>query len=404
MTIGERIGALRRAAGLSQERLAEQLGVSRQAIGKWEAGASLPGVDNLQELARALGVSCDELITGCPPVEKAADGSGPGTEGTVALESVRALLDEQAGTQRRAGRLHQWLAAALAGLACVAAGACVFIAVYTSGRLNYFSGKLGGLEAAVAGIDGTIDARVAALEGSLQQQASLVASFDFRYGSPGWNNASVPLSVSVLPKNYQPGMSAVFTLSPSGGEAVVVEALSDGGNGFCGELAIPLENEYSNFTLSVGFTGPDGIVQSEELLRESDFVLGYRTVVAVSPKEFTLSHSTRTPESERFWRVGGEFELNIQRGYQDTSPYPVAAEADLVVGGKVVQTVSIDVSLFSDFDTQASQDGAAQFMSGASLYESFETDSYEISGPEEVEIVARVTESTGNVITASHHF
>ena len=55
MTIGERIGALRRAAGLSQERLAEQLGVSRQAIGKWEAGASLPGVDNLQELARALG-------------------------------------------------------------------------------------------------------------------------------------------------------------------------------------------------------------------------------------------------------------------------------------------------------------------------------------------------------------
>ena len=43
-------------------------------------------------------------------------------------------------------------------------------------------------------------------------------------------------------------------------------------------------------------------------------------------------------------------------------------------------------------------------MSGASLYESFETDSYEISGPDEVEIVARVTESTGNVITASHHF
>lgn len=167
----------------------------------------------------------------------------------------------------------------------------------------------------------------------------------------------MPLSVSVLPKNYQPGMSAVFTLSPSGGEAVVVEALSDGGNGFCGELAIPLENEYSNFTLSVGFTGPDGSVQNEELLRESDFILGYRTVVSVSPKEFTLSHSTRTPESERFWRVGGEFELKVERGYQDTSPYPVAAEADLVVGGKVVQTVSIDVSLFSDFDTQASQDG-----------------------------------------------
>ena len=40
MTINERILALRRAAGLSQEALAEQVGVSRQAIGKWESGAS----------------------------------------------------------------------------------------------------------------------------------------------------------------------------------------------------------------------------------------------------------------------------------------------------------------------------------------------------------------------------
>ena len=68
MTINERILALRRAAGLSQEALAEQVGVSRQAIGKWESGASLPGLDNLQELARALGVSCDELLTGKEPI------------------------------------------------------------------------------------------------------------------------------------------------------------------------------------------------------------------------------------------------------------------------------------------------------------------------------------------------
>lgn len=70
MTINERILALRRAAGLSQEALAEQVGVSRQAIGKWESGASLPGLDNLQELARALGVSCDELLTGKSPERK----------------------------------------------------------------------------------------------------------------------------------------------------------------------------------------------------------------------------------------------------------------------------------------------------------------------------------------------
>lgn len=186
MTIGERIGALRRAAGAVAGALGRTAGRfppgHRQMgggcfsarCGQFTGAGPRPGC----ELRRA-----DHRLP--HPAERAADGSGPDSEGTVALESVRALLDEQAGTQRRAGRLHQWLAAALAALACVAAGACVFIAVYTSGRLNYFSGKLGGLEAAVAGIDGTIDARVAALEGSLQQQASLVASFDFHYGSPG---------------------------------------------------------------------------------------------------------------------------------------------------------------------------------------------------------------------------
>ena len=40
MTIGERIAALRRAAGLSQEQLAELLEVSRQAVSKWETGVS----------------------------------------------------------------------------------------------------------------------------------------------------------------------------------------------------------------------------------------------------------------------------------------------------------------------------------------------------------------------------
>ena len=64
MTLGNRIAALRKAAGLSQEALAAKLGVSRQAIGKWEADASLPGLDNLHQLAKELGVTIDALLAG----------------------------------------------------------------------------------------------------------------------------------------------------------------------------------------------------------------------------------------------------------------------------------------------------------------------------------------------------
>lgn len=61
MTLGERIAQLRRAAGLSQEALAERVGISRQAVSKWEKGQSFPDTGNLLVLAELLGVSADEL-------------------------------------------------------------------------------------------------------------------------------------------------------------------------------------------------------------------------------------------------------------------------------------------------------------------------------------------------------
>ena len=57
MTISERIQTLRKARGLSQEELAEQVGVSRQAVGKWETGQSQPDLDKVIALSGYFGVS-----------------------------------------------------------------------------------------------------------------------------------------------------------------------------------------------------------------------------------------------------------------------------------------------------------------------------------------------------------
>lgn len=64
MTFGEMIQARRSVLGMSQERLAELVGVSRQAVSKWEVGDALPDTDRLLPLARALGVTVDELLSG----------------------------------------------------------------------------------------------------------------------------------------------------------------------------------------------------------------------------------------------------------------------------------------------------------------------------------------------------
>lgn len=60
----DRLTELRKAKGLSQEELAERLGVSRQAVSKWERAESSPDTDNLIELAKIYGVTLDKLIYG----------------------------------------------------------------------------------------------------------------------------------------------------------------------------------------------------------------------------------------------------------------------------------------------------------------------------------------------------
>ena len=67
MDFPTRLNDLRKKAGLSQEELAGLVGVTRQAVQKWEAGASRPDMDNLVALARYFNVTLDWLITGQEP-------------------------------------------------------------------------------------------------------------------------------------------------------------------------------------------------------------------------------------------------------------------------------------------------------------------------------------------------
>ena len=62
MTFGEKLQALRKSRGWSQEQLAERVAVSRQAVGKWESGSAVPDTENVVEISRLFGVSTDYLL------------------------------------------------------------------------------------------------------------------------------------------------------------------------------------------------------------------------------------------------------------------------------------------------------------------------------------------------------
>lgn len=63
-SLGETIRAHRMARNMTQEFIAGELGVSRQAVSKWESGATEPSTSNLLALARLFGVPAEELLRG----------------------------------------------------------------------------------------------------------------------------------------------------------------------------------------------------------------------------------------------------------------------------------------------------------------------------------------------------
>src|SRR5699024_5929271 len=73
MKLPEKILYCRKRAGLSQEELAGRLGVSRQAVSKWETGEAQPELSKLAPLAAELGVSVDWLLSDAEPEEPRAE-------------------------------------------------------------------------------------------------------------------------------------------------------------------------------------------------------------------------------------------------------------------------------------------------------------------------------------------
>lgn len=94
MTTGQKIQALRKGRGLTQEQLAARLGVSRQAVSRWELDETLPDTQNLLPLKEALGVSIDTLLDSTRGLEEPAPQAGlaPAVASPPARPSLGALL------------------------------------------------------------------------------------------------------------------------------------------------------------------------------------------------------------------------------------------------------------------------------------------------------------------------
>ena len=130
MTLGEKIRDCRIRAGLSQEKLAEHMDVTRQAVGKWETGQSAPSAENLQRLSDLFGESMTppSVPAGPAPASQEPAASPPvsDTEPAALLELLHRERREQGLARKR--RLQRSLTSFL--LFCAA-----YLLLYFLGRI-----------------------------------------------------------------------------------------------------------------------------------------------------------------------------------------------------------------------------------------------------------------------------
>lgn len=127
MKLAETIYQHRKRMGLSQEELAEQLGVTRQAVSKWEMGTSQPELDTVVLLAKTFHITIDELLA--EDIPQAAEGK-PGQE-----VHKQDWLDRLPGVFGKLFRRYGWMAGvyiAVAGTGMFGLGA---LAKYISGQM-----------------------------------------------------------------------------------------------------------------------------------------------------------------------------------------------------------------------------------------------------------------------------
>ena len=235
---------------MSQETLAEKIGVSRQALGKWEKDTALPGVDNLQALARELGVSVDVLLGSAAP-----DTAAP----AVTLNALRDLLDARDAEARRRRR-GAWLAAAAAAAVLLAVGGGLAARLQT--RLDGLAGQYGYLSSEVSRTNSDLSARMQELQNAVRQGESTVLDWGWHPLASLQDDGTMPVEVYVKPRTEQQG--AAVTLCVTNGSDTALYAMQRGQDGVykAQELVFALGQDYA---LSVQWTNPDGTTVNENL-------------------------------------------------------------------------------------------------------------------------------------------
>ena len=251
MTLGQNLQTARKAKGLSQETLAEQIGVSRQALGKWEKDTALPGLDNLQAAAQVLGVSVDTLL--------GTEAAGPAP--AVTLDAMRDLLAARDAEQRKHRRLWGLLGAAAAVVVVLL---LVVQNLAYQRKMQNLTDSYAMLQSQLSSTTADLSTRMDELQDAVRQGKSTV--LDWRWVPVDKLHRDVqsswmPVLVQVTPSESTTGMTA--RLSVTYGDTTELHNMDVlTGDIYQAQLVFTVGQTYD---LTIQWTAADGAAANEKL-------------------------------------------------------------------------------------------------------------------------------------------
>lgn len=245
MTTGEKIAALRKEQGMSQEALGEKLGLSRQAVSKWEADQAVPTMDNLMELSKLFGVPVDTLLrpdAELMPKAEDSDESWPGAENQPV---------------RNGNRKWKIAAIAAAGLLCVSV-VCSAVSLW---RVLAMQQQIDTLR--MQSGPSTIY-----YPDNTSAENSDLADWSENVTVDSQNTDNLLVTVSAVPRSMMDGETAKFVVR-SGDQSWECDA--ENNNGYSGEISVPFVNDFSVYLMLTGKSS-----ETRNLLIASEYDLEQR--------------------------------------------------------------------------------------------------------------------------------
>lgn len=286
MTMGQRIAEERRKLALSQEGLGEKMGVSRQAISKWESDGAVPEIDKLIALSRLFGVSVGWLL---------------GVEDTPSQkEPTDTLSDEQLYMIDEIVKKYQPRPVSkkilLAGILCaILMAASILVIGIRQGnilaRVASNDTELYALRAQVNNNQAALEARINAAQTVQNPANPLLAEYHLDIIALISSEADVPaaqIGFSAMPNKWQSGDTGFLSIRREGMETVQLECAWDGAF-LTADTILEVEDGYEFcFTL----LHADG-TQEQQAVSDPE-VENLKKTLAVSVEILSVGYSTQT--------------------------------------------------------------------------------------------------------------